>query len=470
MSPKEVLALCREKDVKAVNLRFCDLFGKWQQTTIPISAFEEDIFSDGIGFDGSSVRGWQSIHESDLVMVPQEQTAFLDPFAELQTLNIICEIVDPISLDAYSLDPRQVAKKASAYLNHTGVADTAYFGPEAEFYIFDDVRFDQSAQSGFYFIDSIEAQWNRGRVEQPNLANKVDKKKGYMAVPPNDQTIDIRNEMMQSLIECGLEVECHHHEVGTAGQAEINLKFREILEMADHVMTYKYVVKNVAKRNDKTVTFMPKPVYSDNGSGMHVHFSLWKNEQPLFLGKEYAGLSEAAIFAIGGILKHAGAISAFSNPTTNSYKRLVPGFEAPVHLAYSKRNRSAACRIPMYSSHPNSKRIEVRFPDPSCNPYLAFSAITMAAIDGIQNKIDPGDPLEQNIYELPENELAAIPKTPGSLNQALFALEKNHQFLLKGDVFTEELISTWISEKKENEADEIRSRPHPHEFCMYYDV
>ena len=470
MSPKEVLALCREKDVKAVDLRFMDFPGLWQHTTIPVNALTEDTFEDGLGFDGSSIRGWQKIDESDMLIVPQADTAFLDPFTELPTLNIICNIQDPITREDYSRDPRNVARKAVNYLKSTGIADTAFFGPEAEFFIFDDVRFDQTANAGFYHLDSIEAEWNRGREEYPNLGYKIRHKEGYFPCAPMDQTMDIRNEMMQTMIDCGLTVECQHHEVGTGGQAEIDLRFQEMVTMADQLMMYKYIVKNVAFKNQKTATFMPKPIYGDNGSGMHVHLSLWKDGNPLFAGDGYAGMSQMALYAIGGILKHAPAILAFTNPTTNSYKRLVPGYEAPVNLAYSQRNRSAACRIPMYSPSPKAKRIEFRCPDPSCNPYLAFSALLLAAVDGIQEKIDPGEALDKDIYDLPPEEAATVPKTPGSLAQALDALEADHEFLMRGDVFTKDVVDTWLSYKRENEVDPMRLRPHPYEFCLYYDI
>ncbi len=469
MTPKTALAMCRENDVKAVDMRFMDFIGLWQHTTIPVTQLTEDVFEDGLGFDGSSIRGWQAINESDMLIVPQPDTAFMDPFTKLPTINFICNIQDPITRVDYSRDPRNVARKAVNYLNTTGIADKAYFGPEAEFFIFDDIRFDQAGHQGFYHIDSIEAEWNRGRDEGPNLGNKIRYKHGYFPCPPIDHLMDIRNEMMQTLIDCGLPVECQHHEVGTAGQSEIDLRFNEMVKMADQVMMYKYIIKNVAKRNNKTVTFMPKPIFGDNGSGMHVHFSLWKGESPLFAGDKYAGLSQMALYAIGGILKHAPALLAFTNPTTNSYKRLVPGYEAPVNLAYSQRNRSAACRIPMYSQSPKSKRIEFRCPDPSCNPYLAFSAILMAAIDGIQNKIDPGQPLDKNIYDLPPEEAACVEKTPPSLEAALQALADDHQFLLRGEVFTQDVIDTWISYKLEHEVDAMRLRPHPYEFCLYYD-
>ncbi len=470
MTPKEVLALCREKDVKAVDFRFMDFPGLWQHFTVPVSQLAEETFEDGLGFDGSSIRGWQAINESDMLVVPQPETAFLDPFTELTTLVMICNIQDPITREDYSRDPRNVARKAVNYLRSTGIADTAYFGPEAEFFIFDDVRYDQTANQGFYFVDSIEGEWNRGRDEGPNLGHKLRHKEGYFPVPPADQMMDIRNEMMQTMVECGLDVECQHHEVGTAGQAEIDLRFQNLVHMADQMLMYKYIVKNVAWKHGKTVTFMPKPIFSDNGSGMHTHLSLWKDEKPLFAGNGYAGLSEEALHAIGGILKHAPAVLAFTNPTTNSYKRLVPGYEAPVNLAYSQRNRSAACRIPMYSPSPKSKRIEFRCPDPSCNPYLAFSALLMAAIDGIQNKISPGEPLDKDIYDLSPEEAAEVPTTPASLDQALTALQQDHEFLLRGDVFTDDVISKWIDYKMENEVDALRLRPHPFEFCMYYDI
>lgn len=470
MTPKEILALCREKGVKAVDLRFMDFIGTWQHTTIPVHQLTEDTFNDGQGFDGSSIRGWQQINESDMLLVPDPSTAFLDPFTQLPTLIMICNIQDPITREDYSRDPRNVARKANAYLQRTGLADTVYFGPEAEFFIFDDVRFDQNSHSGFFHLDSVEAEWNRGRVESPNLGYKIRHKEGYFPCPPTDKLMDIRNEMMQTMIDCGLPVECQHHEVATAGQSEIDLRFNEMVKMADQLMMYKYIVKNVAYKNNKTVTFMPKPLYGDNGSGMHCHVSLWKGGKPLFAGDGYAGLSQMALYAIGGLIKHAPAILAFTNPTTNSYKRLVPGYEAPVNLAYSQRNRSAACRIPMYSSSPKAKRVEFRCPDPSCNPYLSFAAILMAILDGIENKIDPGSPLDKDIYDLPPEEAAAVPKTPASLDAALDALEADHAFLLKGDVFTSDVVQQWIAYKRIKEVDAMRLRPHPYEFCLYYDV
>jgi len=470
MTPKAVLALCREKDVKAVDLRFMDFPGLWQHFTIPVGKLDEDVFEEGLGFDGSSIRGWKAINESDMLVVPQPETASLDPFTETPTLSMICNIQDPITREDYTRDPRNVARKAVNYLRSTGIGDKCYVGPEAEFFIFDDIRFEQTPSAGFYHIDSIEGQWNRGKDEGPNLGYKLRHKEGYFPVPPADQMMDLRNEMMQMMLDSGLEVECQHHEVGTAGQAEIDLQFDRLVEMADKMMMYKYIVKNVAARHGKTVTFMPKPLFGDNGSGMHTHISLWKGDEPLFAGNGYAGLSNMAMYAIGGLLKHAPAVCGFTNPTTNSYKRLVPGFEAPVNLAYSQRNRSAAIRIPMYSANPRTKRLEFRCPDPSCNPYLAFSAMLMAVIDGIQNKIDPGEPLDKDIYDLAPEELTDVPQTPGSLGEALAALQTDHEFLLRGDVFTPDVIDTWIWYKTENEVDAMRLRPHPYEFCMYYDI
>ncbi|PQO44553.1 type I glutamate--ammonia ligase [Blastopirellula marina] len=470
MTPKEVLALCRENDVKAVDFRFMDFPGLWQHFTIPVNHLSEDTFEDGLGFDGSSIRGWQTINESDMLVVPQPDTAFVDPFTQIPTLVLICNIQDPITREDYSRDPRNVCRKAANYLKSTGIADTCFIGPEAEFFVFDDVRFDQRPQHGFYHIDSVEGEWNRGKEEGPNLGYKLRHKEGYFPVPPSDSLMDLRNEMMLTMIECGLNVEAQHHEVATAGQCEIDMRFNEMVRMADDLLIYKYVVKNVAKRHNRSATFMPKPVFSDNGSGMHTHFSFWKENEPLFAGSGYAGLSETALYAIGGLLKHAPSVLAFTNPTTNSYKRLVPGYEAPVNLAYSQRNRSASCRIPMYSPSPKAKRVEFRCPDPTCNPYLAFAAITMAAIDGIQNKIDPGQPLDKDIYDLPPEEAAAVPKTPGSLEEALDCLAADHEFLLRGDVFTKDVIETWIEYKRKNEVDAIRLRPHPYEFCLYYDV
>jgi len=470
VTPNEVLAICRERDIKAVDLRFTDFLGLWQHTTIPVSKLTEESFEEGYGFNGSSLRGWQAKDENDMLIVPQAETAFVDPFTALPTLNIICAIQDPITGEDHSRDPRNVARKAVNYLRTSGVADTAYFGPEAEFFIFNDVQFDQDSHTGYYHLDSIEGEWNRGRNEPPNLSHRVRNQEGYFPVPLADHLMDVRNEMMQTMIDAGLDVECQYHEVASEGQAQIDLKYQEMVHMADQMMVYKYIVKNVAKSKQLTATFMPKPVFADNGSGMHIHMSLWKNETPLFAGSHYAGLSEMGLHAIGGILRHAPALLAFTNPTTNSYKRLIPGCEAPVNLAYSQRNRAAACRIPMYSSSPKAKRIEFRCPDPSCNPYLAFSAILMAAIDGVQNKISAGEPLDGRIDELSPEEAKGIQTTPGSLAASLDALQDDHEFLLRGDVFTYDVISTWIDYKRRNEVDALQRRPHPYEFCMYYDV
>ncbi|HLA40210.1 MAG TPA: type I glutamate--ammonia ligase, partial [Candidatus Glassbacteria bacterium] len=442
MGPKEVLQLCKDKGVKVVDLRFMDFPGLWQHFSVPLSELEEKTFEEGLGFDGSSIRGWQAINESDMLVKPDPATAFIDPFLEHTTLVMICNICDPITGEDYSRDPRNIGRKAVRYLDSTGIGDTAYFGPEAEFFIFDDIRFDQNEHEGYYHIDSVEGVWNAGRVENPNLGYKIRYKEGYFPVPPTDKLQDIRSEMMLHMIDAGIQIEAQHHEVATAGQSEIDMRFTPLVQSADNLLKYKYIIKNTAQKHNKTVTFMPKPLFNDNGSGMHTHLSIWKAGKPLFAGQGYAGLSEMALHAIGGILKHAASILAFSNPTTNSYKRLVPGFEAPVNLAYSSRNRSAAVRIPMYSPSPKAKRLEFRCPDPSCNPYLAFSALLMAALDGIQNKTDPGDPLDKNIYDLPPEELAKVPTTPGSLEGALTALADDHEYLLKGSVFTEDVIET----------------------------
>ncbi len=472
-SPQEVLVLCRERDVRAVDLRFTDFLGRQHHTTVPISQLTEAAFEDGFGFDGSSIRCWQSIDESDMLLIPIPLSAWIDPFCEnVCTLALTCTVQDPITREEYIRDPRNIARRAENYLASTGIADTAFFGPEAEFFIFDQVQFDQTANSGFYQVDSVEGEWNRGRPDfqgSPNLGHKIRHKEGYFPTPPLDQTFGLRNEMMQQLIDCGIEVECHHHEVASGGQAEIDIRFGSLVEIADKLLTFKYVVKNVARRNGKTATFMPKPIIGDNGSGMHVHFSLWKSGDPLFAGGGYAGLSDIGLHAIGGVLKHAPALLALTNPTTNSYKRLIPGFEAPVNLAYSQRNRSAACRIPMASPSPKAKRVEFRCPDPSCNPYLAFAAILMAAIDGIQNKLHPGDPMEKDLYDLPPELLAEVRQTPATLDAALEALEQDSDFLLRGDVFTEDVLVNWIRFKREYELNQINSRPHPHEFNLYYD-
>ena len=470
MTPKETIEMARENGVRVVDLRFMDFPGLWQHFTVPISELEESSFEDGFGFDGSSIRGWQPIHASDMLVVPDAATAKIDPFYETKTLVLICNIVDPITREAYSRDPRNIAQKAEAYLKNTGIGDTAYFGPEAEFFIFDDIRFESSRNGAFYFVDSVEGIWNSGRDEEPNLAYKPRHKEGYFPVPPMDKFQDLRTDMLLTLENLGIDAECQHHEVATAGQAEIDMRFKPLLQMADQLMWFKYVLKNVARLNNRAVTFMPKPLFEDNGTGMHTHLSIWKGGEPLFAGDKYAGISQEALYAIGGILKHCKAVCAFTNPTTNSYKRLVPGFEAPVNLAYSSRNRSAAIRIPMYSPSPKAKRIEFRTPDPSCNGYLAFSAMLMAALDGIENKIDPGNPLDKDIYGLSPEELAEIPSAPGSLDEAIEALKNDHEFLLKGDVFTQDAIDMWIEYKTENEINEIRLRPHPHEFFLYFDI
>ena len=470
MTPREVLAMCREKEVKAIDLRFTDFLGAWQHFTVPVGKLEEETFTDGLGFDGSSIRGWQSINESDMLLVPMPDTAFVDPFIEPPTLVMICMVQDPITREDYSRDPRNVARKAVNYLKSTGIADTCFIGPEAEFFVFDDVRFDQNAHEGYYHLDSAEGEWNRGRGDRPNLGYTLRHKEGYFPCPPSDRLMDLRNEMMQTMIHCGIDVEAQHHEVATAGQCEIDMRFQELVRMADQMCLYKYIVRNVARRHGRTATFMPKPLYGDNGSGMHTHISLWKEGHPLFAGTGYAGLSEMGLHAIGGIIRHAPALLAFCNPTTNSYKRLVPGYEAPVNLAYSQRNRSAACRIPMYSTSPKTKRVEFRCPDPTANPYLAFAALLMAVIDGIQNKLHPGEPLDRDIYDMPPEELANVPKTPASLAEALDALAADSDFLLRGDVFTEDVLATWLKWKRDREVAPMRLRPHPYEFCLYYDA
>jgi glutamine synthetase len=469
MTAKDVLKLVKEKNARMVDFKFLDFIGIWQHFSFPVSEFSEEIFEEGLGFDGSSIRGWQPIHASDMLVMPDASTAVMDPFSETPTLSLICNIVDPITRESYSRDPRNIALKAEAHLKGTGIGDTAYFGPEPEFFIFDDIRYSQGASHGYYFIDSVEGTWNSGREECPNLGYKPRHKEGYFPVPPTDSQEDIRSEMCLIMEQVGIRVERQHHEVATAGQAEIDMRFDSLVRMGDKLMWFKYIVKNVAKRWKKTVTFMPKPIFGDNGSGMHTHQSIWKDGKPLFAGNGYGGMSELALHYIGGILKHARALNAFCNPGTNSYRRLVPGFEAPINLAYSSRNRSAAIRIPMYSPSPKAKRIEVRFPDPSCNGYLAFAAMLMAGLDGVQNKINPGEPLDKDIYGLTPEELKKVPSAAGSLEEALDALKKDHAFLLKGDVFTQDVIDTWIEYKKEKEADPVRIRPVPHEFALYYD-
>jgi glutamine synthetase len=470
MTPKEVFEFAKKHKARVVDLRFLDFPGLWQHFTVPMSELKESSFEDGFGFDGSSIRGWQEIHHSDMLVVPDPTTAKIDPFFREPTLVMIGNIVDPVTREQYTRDPRFIAQKAEAYLKSTGIGDVAYFGPEAEFFIFDDIRFESSRHRAFYEIDSIEGIWNSGREECPNLGYKPRHKEGYFPVPPMDKFQDIRTEMLLTLEDLGIDVECQHHEVATAGQAEIDMVFKPLLQMGDQLMWYKYVLKNVANKYGHTLTFMPKPLFDDNGTGMHTHASIWKKGQPLFAGDKYAGLSDEALWAVGGLLKHGPSICAFTNPITNSYKRLVPGFEAPVNLAYSSRNRSAAVRIPMYSPSPKAKRLEFRPPDPSCNGYMAFSAMLMAMLDGIENKIDPGDPLDKDIYDLPPEELAKVPSTPGSLDEALENLKNDYEYLMKGDVFTRDVIDMWINYKIENEINPVRLRPHPHEFFLYFDI
>lgn len=468
-TPREVLEFCEQNEVKIIDVRFTDLPGLWHHISFPVLQLRESSFEEGFGMDGSSIRGWAAIHESDMLLIPDPSWFMLDPFSSVPTLVLIAEVVDPLTRQHYDRDPRYVAKKAEAYLASTGLADTAYFGAEAEFFVFDNVSFDQSQQHGFYYIDADEGRWNSGRREQ-NLGYRPRYKEGYFPVPPTDHYQELRTEMVLQMQQAGLEVECHHHEVATGGQSEIDVKFGTLVKSADNMLLYKYIVRNVANEYGKTVTFMPKPLFGDNGSGMHTHQSLWKAGKPLFAGEGYAGLSQTALYYIGGLLKHAPALAALIAPTTNSYKRLVPGYEAPVNLAYSRRNRSAACRIPMYSSSPKSKRVEFRPPDPSCNPYLAFAAMLMAGLDGIENKIHPGEPLDRDIYDLNPEEMKNVPSLPGSLEEALNALEDDHEFLLKGEVFTEDVVRTWIDYKRKNEVDAVRLRPHPYEFQLYYDI
>ena len=471
MTPQEVIARIKNQEIQAVDLRFVDLPGLWQHFTMSTKEFSEDAFEEGVGFDGSSIRGFQEIQESDMLLFPDATTAFDDPFTAAPTLVLICNVKDPVTGESYSRDPRYIAQKAAAYLKSTGIGDTAYFGPEPEFFILDSVRFSQGYDHGFYYVDSKEGFWNSGKEENPNLGYKPRYKEGYFPVPPMDSQQDIRTEMMLTLESIGVDIEVHHHEVGTAGQAEIDMRFDSLVSMGDKLLKYKYVIKNVARRHGKTATFMPKPIFQDNGSGMHVHQSIWKGDKNTFFeAGTYADLSKTALYYIGGILKHAPALLALCNPTTNSYRRLVPGYEAPINLIYSQRNRSAAVRIPLYSRSEKSKRAECRFPDPSCNGYLAFSAMLMAGLDGIQNKLVPPGPLDKDLYDLPPEELAKIESTPGSLPEVLDALEQDHEFLLKGDVFTRDVIENWLAYKREHEVDAIRLRPHPWEFALYFDI
>ena len=474
MNAKTVLKYASDQGAKFLSSRFTDLPGSWQHLTFPIAELSESSFEDGFGFDGSSIRGWAAIHESDMLLVPDASRFWMDPFAEEPTLCLIANAVDPITRQGYVNDPRSVAVRAESYLKSTGLADTAYFGPEAEFFVFDSVKFHNDQNSAGYTIDSDEAHWNSGRAADEfngtNLGFRIRPKEGYVPVAPTDSLVDLRSEISLILAKCGITVECHHHEVATAGQCEIDFRYSTLLGTADNLQIFKYVVKNTAYQYGKAATFMPKPLYGDNGSGMHCHQSLWKDDKPLFAGDGYAGLSEMARFYIGGLLKHAAAVVAFAAPTTNSYKRLVPGFEAPVNLAYSARNRSAAIRIPMFSTNPKLKRLEFRPPDPTCNPYLAFSAMVLAGLDGIQNRIDPGNPLDKDIYDLSAEALSEIPSLPGSLDESLKALEADQAFLLKGNVFTAEFIQRWINYKREREIQPLRMRPHPLEFSMYFDV
>jgi len=469
MTPKGFFEFAKKSSAEMVDLKFTDLLGTWQHCTFPIETWDESTFVDGVGFDGSSIRGWQGIHMSDMLAIPDADSAVIDPFFRSPTVSVIANIVDPVTKEDYSRDPRHVARKGEEYLKQMGIADTCFIGPEPEFFIFDEVRYEQNQHTGMYSIDSVEGAWNTARFEEPNLGYKPSFKGGYFPVSPTDTYHDLRSEMVEEMRKVGIVVEAHHHEVATAGQAEIDMQFTNLLRMSDWFMWYKYIIKNVAKRNGKTVTFMPKPVFEDNGSGMHTHFSLWKGGKSLMAGDKYAGFSELGLYCVGGILKHAPAILAFAAPTTNSYRRLVPGFEAPVNLVMSKRNRSAGVRIPMYSENPKAKRLEFRCPDPTCNGYLAWTAMLMAAIDGIQNKIDPGPPLDADIYELGEEELAKYRHTPGSLGEAIEALEKDNDFLTAGDVFTDDLVEMWINWKRKEELKPLSLRPHPYEFHLYYD-
>lgn len=469
MTPQEFFEFAREHEADIVDLKFTDTLGTWQHCSFPLETWDEGTFEEGLGFDGSSIRGWQGIHVSDMLAVPDTSTACMDPFFASPTVSVIADIVDPITREDYTRDPRHVARKATEYLKRSGIADTCYVGPEPEFFIFDEVRFEQNEHLGYYEIDSVEGAWNTARIEEPNLGYKPSYKGGYFPVSPSDTYSDLRGEMVREMRKVGIVVEAHHHEVGTAGQSEIDMRFSPLLHMADQFAWYKYIVRNVAKRHGKSATFMPKPIFNDNGSGMHTHLSLWKDGEPLFSGDGYAGLSELALHGIGGLLKHARAVLAFCAPTSNSYRRLVPGFEAPVNLAHSQRNRSASVRIPMYSGNPKAKRLEFRCPDPSCNGYLAFSAMMMAVLDGIENKMDPGPALDRDIYSMTAEELSEWPKTPGSLEEALESLSEDRAFLTKADVFTNDLIDGWVSYKMENEVEPLRLRPHPYEFRLYYD-
>ncbi|MBC6481508.1 MAG: type I glutamate--ammonia ligase [Hormoscilla sp. GM7CHS1pb] len=468
---QEVLKMIQDQDIKIIDLKFIDMPGIWQHCSFYRDLIDEEAFTDGVAFDGSSIRGWKAINESDMMMVPDPKTAWIDPFMEEPTLSMICSIKEPRSGEWYSRDPRTIAQKAIDYLASTGIGDMAFFGPEAEFFVFEDVRFDQTENKGYYYVDSVEGRWNSGKEEPGgNLAYKPRYKEGYFPVSPTDTLQDMRTEMLLTMGQCGVPIEKHHHEVATGGQNELGIRFAPLVQSADNLMIYKYAIKNVAKRHGKTVTFMPKPLFNDNGSGMHTHQSIWKDGQPLFYGDGYANLSQLALHYIGGLLKHAPALLALTNPTTNSYKRLVPGFEAPVNLAYSQGNRSASIRIPLTGSNPKAKRLEFRCPDATCNPYLAFAAMLCAGLDGIKNQIDPGESLDVDIYDLSPEELAKVPSTPGSLLDALKSLEADQEFLTAGGVFTEDFVGNWIEYKLDNEVNPMRLRPHPYEFALYYDV
>jgi glutamine synthetase len=473
-SVQEIFEIIKANDLKMLDLRFTDLFGVWHHFSISTQQIDEEMFEEGVGFDGSSIRGFQTIDESDMILIPDISTAFIDPIFEVATLVIVCDVYDPITRQAYSRDPRGVAKKAEAYLKRTGIADTIFIGPEPEFFLFDSVRYGGGTNSGYYFIDSPEGWWNSGAELSrlgPNLGGQIPAKRGYFPVPPTDTLQDLRSKMVLEMEKIGIDVEVHHHEVGTAGQCEIDMKFTTLTKMSDQVMAYKYIIKNVARQHGLSATFMPKPLFEDNGSGMHTHQSLWKDGNTvMFDDAGYAQLSDTARYYIGGLLKHASSILAFAAPTTNSFKRLVPGYEAPINLVYSQRNRSAICRIPMYSSSPKAKRVEFRAPDPSANPYLAFSALLMAGLDGILNQIEPGEPIDKDLYDLPAEEAASITNTPGTLDAVISALEEDHEYLLQGDVFTPDLIESYVNYKREEEIDPVRLRPHPHEFSLYFDI
>ena len=469
---QDVVELAKANGSQYIDLKFVDLPGVWQHFSIPVGYLDADMFTEGIGFDGSSIRGFQKINESDMLLGLDASTAIVDPACEIPTLSIICDVKDPITGKSYSRDPRYIAKKAETYLKKTGIGDVSYWGPELEFFIFNSICFDQNMHEGYYHIDSSEGAWNTGKGEvDGNLGYRIRTKEGYFPVPPADSQQDLRSEMGLVLMKSGIDIEVHHHEVATGGQAEFSMKFDTLVRMADKTLLYKYICKNIARKKGYTVTFMPKPLFQDNGSGMHVHQSIWKDDKNLFFdAKGYGLISQFAKYYIGGLLAHSPALLAFCAPSTNSYRRLVPGYEAPINLVYSQRNRSASVRIPVYSKSSKSKRIEYRCPDATCNPYLAYSAMLMAGLDGVKNKIDPGKPIDEDIYELPTEEKAKIRSTPGSLNEVLSALEKDHDFLLEGDVFTPDLIDTWISYKRKNEADAVALRPHPYEFNLYYDI